>query len=216
MLQRRIKRDYRHRSSPAKFLGFCKKVKLSLTDNQNYPDSMWGAKTALRQSYFGQVDSLEVSGHLASNGDRLLIRDRDNLIAEIILTLDEIALFLESVSVRNPDALLSTGFSVTQERRSPNRTRLPLTAPTDFNVVNSAERGKAVGSANAMPGAYNHEIHINTRDPSLEGDWSHKAMFHELEMLMESLVAGNTFFRMRHHGPDGPGPWSAVVSIMVT
>ncbi|HBG03965.1 MAG: hypothetical protein A2075_14365 [Geobacteraceae bacterium GWC2_58_44] len=216
MKQRRIKREYRQRSSPAKFLTFCKKVKLSLTDNPNYPDLTWGANTTLRQKYFEKVDGLEVSCHLASNGDRLLIRERDKLIQEIILTLDEIASFLEAASIRNPDALFSTGFSVTQERRSSHRIRLALTAPTDFTVVNSGERGKAVGSASSMPGAYNQEIHINKRDPSVEEDWFHKAIFADVDMKMENLEPGNTFFRMRHHGPDGPGPWSAIVSTMLT
>ena len=215
-MQRRIKRDYRQRSSPAKFLSFSKKVKLSLTDNLNYPDSTWGAHTTLRQQYFEKVDGLEVSCHLASNGDRLLIRERDKLIQEIILMMDEIASFLEAASIRNTDALMSTGFSVTQERRTPNRTRLPLVAPPDFIVVNSGERGKAVGSASTMPGAYNQEIHINKKDPSVEEDWFHKAIFSGAEMTMENLDPGNTFFRMRHHGPDGPGPWSAIVSTMVS
>jgi hypothetical protein len=216
-MQRRIKRDYRQRSSPAKFLSFCTKVKHCLTDNPNYPESLWGANPSLRQQYFDKVDSLDVSFHLAINGDRLMILERDKLIQETILMLDEITALLESASVRNPDALFSTGFSVTQERRSPNRVRLPLQVPTDFGVVNSGEHGMAKGSASKAPGAYNHEIHINRKDPSVEEDWFHKAIFPDAEdMVMVNLDPGNTFFRMRHHGPDGPGPWSAIVSTLIT
>jgi len=204
-MQRRVKRDYRQQNSPTKFLAFCKKVKHGLTDNENYPESTWGGYASLRQQYFEKVDSLDVSYRLASNGDRLLIRERDKLVQEIIVMLDEIASLLETVSTRNPEALFSTGFSVTQERRSPNRTRLPLVASTDFTVVNSGDRGKAVATASAIPGAYNQEIHINRNDPSAENNWYHKAIFPETEnMIMENLDPGNTFFRMRHHGPDGP------------
>jgi hypothetical protein len=217
MQLKRIKRDYRHQRSPGRFLSFNKKVKLCLTDNPNYPDSIWGANATLLLKYFGEVDSLEVSCHMAGNGDRLLIRQRDRLMEEIILTLDEIASFLEAASTRNPDALLSTGFSISQERRSPSRTRLPLMASSDFAVVNTVDQGKAVGSASSIPGAFNLEIQLNKRDPSMEADWSHKEMYPDpSNMLMENLDPGNTFFRARPHGPNGAGPWSGIVSTLIT
>ena len=217
-MQPRVKHDYRHMGgTPTKFQGFCQKVKQSLTGNPNYPDLVWGANTNLREQYFEQVDRLGVACHVASGGDRNLIRDRDKLIQEVILTLDEIASLLEAASVRNPDALFTTGFSVSQERRATSRARLPLTAPSDFAVVNTGERGKALGSANTQSGALNHEIHINKQDPSVEGDWFHKALYpNAAEMVMENLDLGNIFFRMRHHGPDGPGPWSATVNTTIT
>ena len=215
-LKRRIKRDYR-RLPPARFLAFCRKVKYGLTDNQNYPDSTWGADTMLRQIYFEKVATLETAYHVASDGDRRLIRERDKLVDEIVDLLDQIAPLLEAASIRNPDALFSTGFSITQERRSINRTKLVLGVPDGFSVVNSGEPGKAVGSANAPRGAINHEIHLNRNDPSLEEEWLHKAIYPDASaMVMEKLLPGNTFFRMRHHGPDGPGPWSAVMSVAIT
>ncbi|OGU05833.1 MAG: hypothetical protein A2075_12615 [Geobacteraceae bacterium GWC2_58_44] len=215
---RKIKREYRQlANTPAKFLGFTQKVKQSLTDNPNYPSSTWGAKTDLWQQYIEAVDRLGVACHVASGGDRNLIRDRDKLIEEMCVMLDEIASLLEAASVRNPDALFTTGFNVTQERRASNRTRLPLAAPTDFAVVNTGERGKAVASARTQPGAFNHEMHINWKNPSEEGDWFHKSIFTDsTEMVMENLELGNIFFRMRHHGPDGPGPWSPTVSTTIT
>src|SRR6266568_2946276 len=125
-MERRIKRDYRaYRKSPTKFMSINRKVRRSLPDNENYPDSAWGANLAVRQEYFEKSDQLEITSHQASNGDRILIRDRDRLIDEIIALLDEIALLLETMSRRNPDALYTTGFSVTQERRSTNRSRRP-------------------------------------------------------------------------------------------
>jgi hypothetical protein len=215
-LKRRIKRDYR-RLPPARFLAFCRKVKYALTDNLNYPDSTWGGHTMLRQIYFEKVDTLETAYHVARDGDRRLIRDRDKLVDEIVDLLDQIAPLLEAASIRNPDALFSTGFSITQERRSTNRTKLVLTAPGDFSVVNSGEPGKAVGRANAPRGAINHEIHLNTKDPSLEEEWFHKAIYPDASaMVMDNLQPGNTYFRMRHHGPEGPGPWSVVMSVAIS
>lgn len=213
-MQKRIKRDYR-KGSPAKFFFFCQNLKRCLTDNPNYPDSVLGAT---RQRLFEKVDAFVVAYGLASNGDRILIRDRDKLMQEIMVILDEVASLLDAASIRNPDALLTTGFTITQERRAHIRApKLPLTSPPDFTVVNSGDRGRAVGSATAMPGALNHEIQLNRKDPSLEEDWFHKAIFPDARnMVMDNLEPGNTFFRMRHHGHDGPGPWSAIMSATIS
>lgn len=213
-MPKRIKRDYR-RFAPAKFFSFCQKVRRCLTDNSNYPDPVFGS---VRQQLFEKVDAFVVSYGLASNGDRILIRDRDKLIQEIIAILDEVASLLDAASVRNPDALLTTGFTITQERRAHSRTpKLPLTSPPDFTVVNAGESRRAVGSATAMPGVLNNEIQLNRKDPSVEEDWFHKAVFPDSRnMVMDNLEPGNTFFRMRHHGQDGPGPWSAIMSATIS
>ena len=217
-MKRRIKHDYRQLgNTPAKFLAFCQKVQQSLTDNPNYPDTTWGTHISLLKLYFEKAATLAVAVHAASGGDRNLIRDRDKLIQEVISMLDQIASLLEAASANNPDAVYTTGFTVTQERRSTNRPRLPLAPPPDFSVANIGERGQAVGSASAFPGALNHEIQINRKDPAVEEDWLHKAVFPKAaEMVMGNLEQGNTFFRMRHHGSDGPGPWSSIVSTMIT
>lgn len=214
----RVKGELRGlRNAPSKFLVACKRAKQSLSDKDNYPDSWWEGDITLRDDCFEKVDALEQACHLASDGSRTLIRERDKLIDEIIPLFDELASLLESRSVRNPDVLLKSGFPVIKERRSPNRTRLPLAASTDFLVVNLAEGGKAEASASPMPGGWNQEIHVNTKNPSLEADWVHKAIFASPDsMIMENLESGNTFFRMRHHGPNGPGPWSSTVTLFIT
>ncbi|WP_129128296.1 hypothetical protein [Geomonas oryzae] len=216
MMQRRIKRDYR-RLSPAKFLAFILTVRRSLTNNPNYPDTFWGANFALLQLLLEKTDAYEGAHRAASNGDRLMIHDRVRLMGEIVAILDEIASLLDAASVRNPDALFTTGFSITQEHRAHPRGKVPLTSSNDFTVINLGEPGKAMGSASTVPGAFNHEIHINRGDPSREADWFHGSMFPNASaMLMENLIPGNTFFRMRHHGADGPGPWSPTTSVTIT
>lgn len=219
MQQRRIRHNYHH-LPPGKFRDLNRRVKESLTDNPNFPDSAWGEKIAHRNLYFSKVSDLEMACRVADNGDRVLIRDRDKLIQEMIVLLDELVPLVESMSVRNPDALFTTGFSVTMERRSNNRTPkqpVVLAASVDFTVANSGEQGKALATASTMPGAFNQEIHINKKDPSVEEYWFHKAIFpNPGSMVLENLEPGNTFFRMRHHGPEGPGPWSTVVSTLIS
>jgi hypothetical protein len=218
MQQRRIKRDYRQQQkTPTRFLPTCQRIQQSLSSRQNYPDSWWGANITLRDQYCEKVDALVVSCHLASDGSKTQMRERDRLIDEVTQLLDEIASLLESGAVRNPELLLNSGFSLAKERRGPNRSKTPVTAPTDFQVVNLPELGMADASSSPMPGSWNQEIHVNTRDPLAEADWLHKGIFpSSRSMVISNLDKGNTFFRMRHHGPDGPGPWSATVSLLIT
>ena len=213
--QRRIKRDYRN-STPAKAFTFFNRIERCLADNPNFPDSTWGANTTTRQQLFDGVDRYSAAYHAAITGDRLLIAERDKIQEEVVVMLDEVASHLEAVSVRNPDALLSSGFSVVQERRS-SRTKLPLAASTDFNVSNVGPRGTAKGTSSEIPSAFNHEIQINYKDPSVEQNWFHKGIFADpSEMVMTDLNAGNILFRMRAHGPNGAGPWSGIVSTFIT
>ncbi|HJV33425.1 hypothetical protein [Geomonas sp.] len=214
--QRKIKRDY-HKLSPSKALTFFKRVRHCLTENENFPDSTWGANTTTRGQYSEAVDGYEDAFNGAINGDRLLVADRNRKQDEIVVMLDEIASHLEAVSVRNPDSLLTSGFNVVQERRLGNRVRLPLSASTDFKVANLEHRGRAAGSSSPIAGAFNHEIHANYGDPSSEEDWIHKGIYADpSEMVIMNVKSGNVFFRMRSHGPDGAGPWSGTVSTFIT
>ena len=209
----KIKRDFRQVNSPARFLAFCKKVQHGLSDTSNLSDSL----TALRQQYSEKVASLEMIYHQALDGGHSVIREREKQSQEVVLLLEQIASALEAAFILNPDALLTTGFTITQERKTTNREKSPPAASLDFNVANVGERGRALATASSPHGALLHEIHMNRKDPSFEDDWIHKAIFHDSKnMVMDGLPSGNTFFRMRHHGQDGPGPWSGVVSATIT
>jgi hypothetical protein len=212
-MKRRINRDFRNTKSPAKFLALCRRIRYGLTDNHNLPESVFG----LLQQYFDLMDLIESTYQLSLDGGRASIRQREKLSQEIVVLLDQIASLLEAAFILNPDALLTTGFTISQERRSSNRVKLPLAALTDFSVVNSSERYKALGSASPAPGTVVYEIHINLKDPSVEADWFHKAIFHDPQnMVMDDLAAGNICFRVRPHGPDGAGPWSGIVTTTIT
>ena len=216
MVKRKILRDYR-RLGPTKFRARILDVRHGLTNNPNFPDSAWGSQVDVLGQCFEKIDRYDAAYRLADNGDRAMIRDRDKLAEEIIVLLDQIASFLEAVCVRNPDALFTTGFAISQERSPRSKTKLPLTASRDFMVVNMGEPGKALATASTVPGAFNHEIHVNMKDPSIEADWLHKAIFPDAShMLLENLEPGNTFLRMRHHGPNGPGPWSPTTNVTIT
>jgi len=210
---KRIKRDFRQMRSPAAFLAFILRVKHGLMGLTGLSEAL----AALVLLYCQKVDAWELLYHSALDGSHSQIRERDKRQEELIMLLDQLASALEAEFVANPDVLYSTGFNMAQDRRGHTRVKLALQAPTDFQVVNLGEQGKGLATASDFPGAYNHEIHINLGNPAAEEDWSHKSMFHDCSsMQMENLPAGNVFFRMRHHGPEGPGPWSAVVTTTIT
>ena len=212
-MQRRIKRDFRRTSLPAKFLAFCRKVQHGLADTPNLPELI----APFRQQFAEKVDSLDTAYHQALDGGHSLIREREKLSQEIVVLLDQMASLLEAAFILDTDALLTTGFTVTQERRSTNRVRLPLVAPSDFNVVNAGDPGRAYATASTFPSALVYEIHINVKDPSVEADWLHQSIFADPQnMVMQGLATGNTFFRMRQQAQDGAGPWSGVVSTTIT
>ena len=200
-------------NSPARFFAFCKKVQHSLTGNPNVPESL----RALLQQYFDKMDPFEAIYHQSLDGGRSLIRDRERFTEEMIVLLDQIASVLESALILNPDALKTTGFTITQDRRNTTRVKLPMPIPMDFNVTNEAEPGRALGTASNFPGSLVCEVHINQKDPAFEGDWFHNAICPDAKkMAMQNIAAGNTFLRMRYQGPDGPGPWSGIVNLTIT
>jgi hypothetical protein len=212
-MKRRIIRDFRKVGSPTKFLAFCKKVLHGLTDTRTLPETI----LVLLKQYSEKVNNLDTTYHQALDGSRSLIREREKLSEEIVVLLDQMASMLEAAFILDPDGLLTTGFTITQERRSTNRVKLPLAAPLDFNVANSSERGRAVATASAFPGVVVYEIYLNLKDPSVEADWFHYGIFHDAQnMVMDNLAAGNTFIRMRHQSQDAAGPWSGVVSTTIT
>lgn len=213
MQQPKIIRDYRQMARlPARFMAFCKKLVHSLTDNPY----MTEAELALLKEFFEKVILLESAYHRALDRAKSVIRERDKLIQEIVALLDKLASVLESEFGRNSDALLSTGFTITQERRATPRVRIPQDASDDFMVFTMGGR-KVLAKASTVPGGIIQEIQINLRDPAAEGEWFHKGFFHYCkDMMMQNFELGNTFFRMRHLGHDGAGPWSEVVSITIT
>lgn len=214
MLRRMVRRNFRQMRSPAKFYSFCKRVQHGLSETKNLPEAV----NPLKQLFFEKVTLLDTTYHLSLDGGHSVIREREKLTDDLMVLLDQIASILDAAFILDPDALLTTGFTLTQERRSVPRTKSPpLAAPHDFNILNDGAQGRALGTGSTFPSALLHEIHINVKDPSVEEDWFHKGIFPDPQnMVMENLAAGHTFFRMRHQGQEGAGPWSAVVSTTIT
>ena len=217
----KIRRGYRQLKSPVEQVNFCERVGSALTalvETAIITDAVWMENPDLLRTFCTVVVVLRKAYHTALNGGKNEIMDRDNIWQKAMGLLDEIALDLEAASVRNPAILPNSGFDTTKgQRKSPSKKRMPLTASAEFQVVNTGVSRQAIGSASPVPGAYNSEIHRCRSNPSVEANWFHQGIHADpSHMLMENLDLGDTFFRVRHHGPDGPGPWSVIVSTTIT
>jgi hypothetical protein len=129
----RILRNYRS-LGPSKFHAFNQRVMKALTDNPKIPASTWGANPGLLASYMATSDKHNEVYHEASYGSVLMIAERELLKAQLVNYLDEIAADLEAEAVRTPEILLSSGFDVAKERRSPNTRKKAAQAAAEANT----------------------------------------------------------------------------------
>lgn len=215
--QRKILRDYHNIKSASSTLAFFKQVAAALSNKSVFPDEFWGGKLSLLEEYLATVAQFEVEYHVALNGGKLEIATRNKTGELAADQLDALAAYLQSECINKPEKLLFSGFNLTKVERKSGGKREPLQAARDFQVYNLPEQGKAKGSAGPLKGAFNHEIHSCRINPSIESNWAHKGIFMDIsDMVMEGLEPGDIFFRMRSYGPDGPGPWSGIVSTTIT
>lgn len=217
---RKVKRDYHGIKTPEQGLAAARKVEHGITDNPNLPEETWSPNAAKPAELSAQLARLETACVAASDRGISAVATAKAEWGRTIIMMDEIALHVEAVGVRNPNALQTSGFTLTKERKNyskNNKTEVSLTVAVDFRVVNTGELGKAICSAGEVEGAFNHEIQATRQTPSQESFWIHKGIFPDpARMEVENLDAGETFFRMRSHGPNGPGPFSAIVMTLIT
>lgn len=131
--QRRILRNF-HTMNPGRFHAFNQKVKNGLTEHANLPESTWAANPTLMSSYLSTSDKHDTTYHEAVHGSKLVIAERETLQAQLTNDLDEIASVLEAVAVRNPEALLASGFDLTKERTGYTRVKLTLAVSEEGKI----------------------------------------------------------------------------------
>uniref|UniRef100_C6E1G6 Uncharacterized protein n=1 Tax=Geobacter sp. (strain M21) TaxID=443144 RepID=C6E1G6_GEOSM len=124
-----ITRNYRN-LPPTKFHNLNQRVATSLADKTRIPDSVWVANPSLLQTYLTVSAKHDAVYHESMLGSKLVIAEREVLQAQLIIYLDEIALFLEMAAVRFPDILLASGFDCGKERRGRTRSKAVPAAPS--------------------------------------------------------------------------------------
>ncbi|HJV66528.1 MAG TPA: hypothetical protein VJ550_12385 [Geomonas sp.] len=121
--------------SPSRFHAYNQKTRNGLAGSSKLKES----NPALMSSYEATSDKHDSMYHQASYGSKLDIAERDRLQSELVDLLDEIASLLESLAVRSPDVLLTSGFDLAKERRNRTRSKAALAVTEEFNPSNAEQ-----------------------------------------------------------------------------
>ncbi len=117
----RILRSYRCKT-PTKFYNILLRVWKCLTDNQKIPASVWAANPELVSLFLALAAKYhEVYQRASLYSSKLDIAEREAIQAQLTEYMDEIASLLEAAAVRNPEALITSGFDLAKERRTITR-----------------------------------------------------------------------------------------------
>jgi hypothetical protein len=138
----RILRSYRCKT-PTKFYNILLRVWKCLTDNPKIPTSVWAANPELSSLFLSLAAKYhEVYQRAWLYSSKLDIAEREALQAQLTQYMDEIASLLEAAAVRNPEALITSGFDLAKERRSISRVGASQ-APSEDVQAQDAEQAQS-------------------------------------------------------------------------
>ncbi|GFO68098.1 hypothetical protein GMLC_16770 [Geomonas limicola] len=162
----------------------------------------------------------------ADRGDRDMKAQRDQVRAraelDILLIINYVV--MRAIEKQDPSLLQNTGLPLKELKTARSSYRI---APTSVPVVLTAkhkktrlgvESGTAIlaGKHVKMGGPYH--LQICKGHPASEESWcTPGGHYRECgNIILNNLESANEyFFRIRSDGPDGPGPWSQVVSLVI-
>lgn len=161
------------------------------------------------------ADGLSDAYNAALTRDVVKIGVRKTSREDLNKKITNIGQFVVVVVGDNPDALSGTGFEARRQRSA--RSHAALQAPPNFTVTNGNIKGTMIAKAGRLDGAGSYEMHVSEQaDPSVEEGYFFNASFlHATHMETKGHQPGKNYhFRLRGVSTDGPGPWSAVVSLI--
>ena len=153
----------------------------------------------------------------AANGDHLKIELRKEARAAVEKALTKIGGYIIIVADGDMKILSTVGFQVKATTSKSSKNSVDLVASAKVIVRHSNLSGVLVVNASKVPGAVSCELQIASGDPNNEASWGPAGIgiftrWKKLEVA--GLTPGTKYyFRLRGYGANGPGPWSAVVSL---
>lgn len=159
-------------------------------------------------------EKLETAYHAAINRDKERIRERREIERELKAILLKIARSVELVADGDPAIMRSAGFEVSEQKPVRGKYRGLLRAPA-FTLDHGPTRGSLWAKAKAVPGSGSFDCRISYGDPhNLEG-YQQYGVFRSGKILISGLKSGNDIsVILRCIGDDGPGDWSAPITLM--
>jgi len=165
----------------------------------------------LKQSIDHFMDAI----HAAMTRDQVKIAERHASRTTLESHVYYIGHYVEMVARKDPSCLNGTGYDIGRVTTT-SRYSGPLGAPTGFAVKHGAQSTKMIARVAKLQGASSFEVQMTIGDPTVEANWSYLGVFAKWSyMELVGLTPGTVYsFRVRGIGANGPGPWSAVTTLM--
>lgn len=200
--------------SPAKALSVKDDVISALTNHPFFKDISLDALAAAGSN-------LQETLKHTSAGNHALIPLRDQHHAAVLKELARIAFRVQLQAMDEEAQLLTAGLPVIERRtRVAKAERAPVKQLQGLEVINLEGSGQIMINADSQDTAFGYQFQYAKVEPNVEANWIDDAPgFHRgcKKILIAGLDPLNRYsFRGRAMGDDGPGPWSAIVTIPVT
>ncbi|GFO69816.1 hypothetical protein GMLC_33950 [Geomonas limicola] len=156
-----------------------------------------------------------------SAGNYAMIPQRDQHLSTVIKELTRVAFRVQLQALDENAQLRTAGLPLLERRtRVPKAHRGPVQQLQGLEVTNLETPGEVLINADSQEAAFGYQFQYTRRDPNLQEDWIDEAPGPHRgckKIIVRGLDPLNRYsFRGRAIGDDGPGPWSAPVTIPVT
>lgn len=162
------------------------------------------------------TDAYRESYYAAVNGDRVKISQRDLLRPRVEEEFVSLAAFLTQKAGKDQFMLVDLGFEVRERAAKSTHVSSSLVAPSNVTAKHGELPSVIILRCSRTYGTGSYEVQISEGDSSVEENWRPAGHYmHASRMEVKGLEPGRRYsFRLRSIGPDGPGPWSAIVSLI--
>jgi hypothetical protein len=170
----------------------------------------------------GYVTTMKELGVGADRGDSLLKAKRQEVrdLSEIDMDASVGYLRILAIDKKDPTVLQALGLPL-KDTNHQKSARKPPTHPTEIHL--SVKHLKGESGAIVIEGSHIRNggpylINLCKGEPTSEESWYNPGGHYQTcsKIIQRGLEPANRYYiRMRTDGPEGPGPWSQTVSIIV-
>ncbi len=198
--------------------GFASTLNASDIFNANRPPFVPGGDTFLQ--HLAVMKELGVG---AERGDSLLREQRQNERNRADLNMDASISYMKIIAIhkQDPSILYTLGlpFKDTLRNNTSHKSVIPEAIPIEAEVKTlKGESGAIAISCTHVRNGGPYLVNLCQGKPVSEDSWYNPGGHYSSckEIVLRSLQRASEYYaRVRTDGPNGPGPWSNVVSIVV-
>jgi hypothetical protein len=157
----------------------------------------------------------------AANKDRLKMAKRGEKYQESAVALALFGQFAVMRAIKNNDMKYIDDIGYDRKKKSTGNNKAHhssmIGAPQKFNTKYGPDSGSLLFQVGKVTGAAHYDIYGCLGDPNNEASWELYSTFvNTRNIRIDGLEPGKVYyFRVRCLGPNGFGPWSKVIKIMV-